>query len=396
MNSPILKFTASYLHDGTLFHRNKVLVTDQNGKILDLIPENEAGEDIKRYEGILCPGLINAHCHLELSHLISKIPEHTGLVDFILAVLQTRDEIGIDTILQFAEKADQLMYKQGIVAVGDISNKTDTANIKQKSQLYYHSFVEAIGFAEERAIASMHHAQEICNKFIQNGSATSIVPHAPYSVSGKLFDLINEFGEKAIISVHNQESAEEDKLYRGEKSDFHRLYQALKMNYSSFKPSGQSSLKSWLSHFQKQQTILLVHNTFTEEEDIAFAKTSAHTVYWCLCPNANLYIENTLPPVNLLRKEKVKIVVGTDSLASNHQLSVLEELKTLQFNFPELSTEELLQWTTLNGAHALHAEGQFGSFERGKQPGIVQINPISETKGTPVKLKKESMAHRIK
>lgn len=396
MNSPILKFTAPYLHDGHTLYRNKALVTDQYGKILDLIPLDEAGENIQWYSGILCPGFINAHCHLELSHLAGKIPEHTGLVNFILALLKLRPEAGIDTILQAAEKADQYMHENGIVAVGDISNKSETTSIKRKSRLYYHTFVEAIGFAEEQADSAMRQAQETYTMFLQQGEAASIVPHAPYSVSGKLLDLINHFGGEAIMSIHNQESPEENKLFEGKKSDFYRLYDTLKMNYRSFKPDGYTSLRSWLPHFNHDQTILVVHNTFTGEEDLAFAENSYGHLYWCLCPNANLFIENALTPAGSLKKANVKIVVGTDSLASNHQLSILEEIKTLQRYFPQLSTEELLQWCTINGAKALQIESCFGSLEKGKQPGIVQIDPISETEGNPVWLIRESRARRIK
>ena len=76
-------------------------------------------------------------------------------------------------------------------------------------------------------------------------------------------------------------------------------------------------------------------------------------LFWCLCPNSNIYIENKFPPVDLLIDEGCEIIIGTDSLASNKKLDILEELKTLQFHFPSLSIEDLVSWATINGAKAL-------------------------------------------
>jgi len=75
-----------------------------------------------------------------------------------------------------------------------------------------------------------------------------------------------------------------------------------------------------------------------------------------------------------LRKYRAHITIGTDSLASNHQLSVLAELKTIHQQFPTIPVLELLQWGTINGARALQLETTLGSFEAGKQPGVVVID----------------------
>jgi cytosine/adenosine deaminase-related metal-dependent hydrolase len=89
-----------------------------------------------------------------------------------------------------------------------------------------------------------------------------------------------------------------------------------------------------------------------------------------LCPNANLYIENQLPPVPLFQQEKLNICIGTDSLASNYNLSVLQEMITLQKNFQEITLTELVEWGCLNGARALGLENFLGSLEAGKKPGV--------------------------
>ncbi|MFY8004803.1 MAG: amidohydrolase family protein, partial [Chitinophagaceae bacterium] len=100
--------------------------------------------------------------------------------------------------------------------------------------------------------------------------------------------------------------------------------------------------------------------------------------HFCICANANLYIENCLPNIPLLHKSGIPMVIGTDSLASNHQLSIISELITLQNGFPELNTGLLLQWSTYNGAKALGIDSWAGSFEKGKKPGIVLLEGITQ------------------
>ena len=97
------------------------------------------------------------------------------------------------------------------------------------------------------------------------------------------------------------------------------------------------------------------------------------SVYFCLCPNANLYIGNGLPNVPLLRNSGYPLVLGTDSLASNSKLSIWEEIQTLRKAFVHLPLGDFLRWATYNGACALGLQDQLGSFEKGKKPGVIEI-----------------------
>lgn len=122
----------------------------------------------------------------------------------------------------------------------------------------------------------------------------------------------------------------------------------------------------------------MVHNVFTSEQDIQFSTSLFDqyeaSLYFCLCPKANLYISNRLPDIDMLRQYKVNIVLGTDSLASNDTLCIFEEIKTISKNFPSIKLTEMLRWATINGAKALKIDDQFGSFEIGKKPGVVLID----------------------
>src|SRR5690348_12281408 len=209
MNSGILKFTAREVHDGSRFCGQTAVITDRQGKILDMVPVQEAGEDIRVCGGLLCPGFVNAHCHLELSHMKDLIPEGTGLVDFLIAVMQCRGATP-ETISGAAAEADRQMGLNGIMATGDISNTTDSIVVKRKSALYYHTFVETIGFSVAGAAKRMDHSLRTLRRFREAGLSASVAPHAPYSVSPSLFDLINAHESQATITIHNQECAAED------------------------------------------------------------------------------------------------------------------------------------------------------------------------------------------
>jgi len=383
------KFNADNLFDGYKLHNNsKVLVTDKDGKTLDIIAIEEAGDEVEKYEGILSPGLINCHCHLELSHLKDVIPPHTGLIDFLCSVVTKR---GFDTaiIRQQIEKAELEMYNNGIVAVGDIGNTADTAFVKAKSKIYWQNFVEVLGFTDERARENIKHYKTVLNEFAstQRDSVqrSSLVPHAPYSISPKTFDLINKETKGKIISIHNQEHPAEDELYKTGGGDYLKLFKIFGIETSPFPVTGKSSLQSCLPHFNKQQTIFLIHNTYMPEEDILFAKEYATknklALVWCLCVNANLYIENKVPPAELFMKHDCPIVLGTDSYSSNWQLSIVKEIQSIHQYFPAIPLETILQWATINGAKALQWDKELGSFEKGKKAGVVLIsNDLNESK----------------
>ena len=151
------------------------------------------------------------------------------------------------------------------------------------------------------------------------------------------------------------------------------MYERTKVALDFFEPTGKTSLQSVLPVFKKAHHGILVHNSFTSAEDIQAVHGNMNNAFWCLCPNANQYIEQTMPPIELLRNNNATIVVGTDSYASNWSLNILDELKTIQLHHAAIPLAEMLQWATINGARALQMDKHLGSFDKGKKPGVVLI-----------------------
>ena len=182
-------------------------------------------------------------------------------------------------------------------------------------------------------------------------------------------ELINDLPNNQTISIHNQESAAENIFMQTAIGDFTRLYEKFGIDISHFKAGFDSSLAAYIHLFQSKK-MGLVHNTFMSPADLALAKNSVNEIYYVICANANLFIENKLPDIAFLQAAGANICLGTDSLASNHSLSILSEINTIRTAYPQIPLAELLQWATLNGAAFLGIEEQFGAFKIGSKPGI--------------------------
>jgi len=358
--------------------KNGVVTVDDDGTVISVanIPSPDTkSSDVQHLKGIICPGFVNTHCHLELSHLKKKISSHGGLIDFIKNIQSVR-AADASVITDAAVKADQEMYDNGIVAVGDICNSNVTIPIKKQSKIYYHSFVEAFGFQPGRAEEVFNNALALLNEF--KPAPSSITPHSPYSVSKELFRLIKKYSEtgRNLLSIHSQESDEENKFFRYRLGGFLDLYAHFGMDITFFKSQARNSVQSMIPLLTNKQEILLVHNTCTNLKDIYFIKRFDRKVHFCFCPGANLYIENKLPKVELFVDQGFNVTLGTDSLASNTKLCILNEMRILQEKFPSLSTERLIQWATINGAKFLGIDDDKGTIEPGKTPGLNLITGL--------------------
>ncbi|HVS94425.1 MAG TPA: amidohydrolase family protein [Mucilaginibacter sp.] len=365
--------------------KNGIVTVDDDGKIVAVTDSQVAASQygpVETLQGVICPGFINTHCHLELSHLKDKIPAKTGLISFIKDVQQSREASDTE-ILEAAGRADREMYDNGIVAVGDICNSNISIAVKNVSKLYYHSFVETFSFQPDKAQQAFDKALALLNEFKPRPG--SITPHAPYSVSKELFRLIKRYCETGdnLVSMHNQESDEENKFFRYRLGGFIDLYKHFGIDISYFKSQARNSLQSVIPLLTDKQDILLVHNTCTNLKDIYFIKRFDRRIHFCFCPGANLYIENKLPKIELFVDQGFNITLGTDSLASNTKLCILNEMRLIQEKFPAINTRTLLEWATVNGARFLGIADEKGTIEAGKTPGLNLLTGLDGLRITP-------------
>jgi aminodeoxyfutalosine deaminase len=333
---------------------------------------------IKKEIGIICPGFVNTHCHLELSYLKNQISEKAGMADFISQVVNKRNTFTQEQIQASIQQADEDMWQQGIVAVGDIANNDNSFASKQQSKIKYHTFIELFDLHPSKANETMERAL----KLLPQAGRASLVPHAPYTVSPKLFEMLATHAKQndLPICIHNQESQAENDFFKTNTGAIFEAFTKMNMDMSVFPKTGKTSLQRIFAQLPTTNNLQLVHNTYTTTEDFAFIKTETTNpkqhLYFCTCPNANLYIENKLPDYNLWITHKATITIGTDSLASNWSLSVLDELKVIAQRFPNISLHTMLTWATKNGAEFL-GFADLGTLQKGKKPGL---NLLQNTK----------------
>jgi aminodeoxyfutalosine deaminase len=376
--------------------KNGIIILDDSNRIIDLVnpgSDNIEIAGVEYFNGILVPGFINTHCHLELSYLRNKITQIQDLPDFIFQFLKHRN---VDKSFDFFKIAEDEMKANGIVAVGDISNTQDTFALKAESNLKYYTFIEIYTFEDNLVDNVFNKGKDLYDCYLASfpniGSkpSVSIVPHAPYSVSEKLFKMISleNQDKQGIISIHNQENESENELYRNKTGRLIELFKSAGSNFDSFIPSGLTSMRTYLKHFSKEIQILLVHNIYTSETDADWLVANYPKTYMAICPYSNIFIEKKIADLVMLDKKGIKLTIGTDSLASNKELSILSELKLIHQNFPSLKFETILKWATLNGAEALGFDSEIGSFTIGKKPGI---NLVQNFDFTNMRLKENSI-----
>lgn len=390
------KISANYIFPGTSPPlKNGIIVLDDSGEIMEVQDTGGKLREISRlefYNGIIVPGFVNAHCHLELSHLKKLIPKHTGLADFIFQVTGHRNH-SQESICSAMKEGEDEMLRNGIVAVGDISNTGDSFAIKADRNLFYHTFIEVFGLKPANAADIIANAKNLSGLLQEKYALpSSIVPHAPYSVSQVLLKKIASLENNVPLSIHNQETADEKDLFWNGKGTLYETLSKLVPDFQNLRPRATGSLEFILKNIENVNKLLLVHNTFTTAPDLEQSEHHKVEKYWVLCPNANLYIENVLPDISLLRLKDQKIALGTDSLASNEQLSILEEMKTIADHYPEVPLEELILWGTTNGAEALNISDKYGKIEAGKRPGL---NLIYDLDLTGLKLTDGSMVRKL-
>ena len=363
--------SANSIFNGINFlSQEMALVIDDFGVLKDIVKKTEIqGSEIEHYDGIIAPGFVNAHCHLELSHLFSQIDPKTGLIEFLKQVIAKRNNFNKKEQEDAAIEADFKMWESGIVAVGDISNIDTTFKTKTSSKIYYHTFIELIGLNPLHSETIFEKGLSLLKELENYNLIGSLAAHAPFSSSKLLINKIANYNSSnnLAFSIHNQESEEETKFFAGRPSGINDLFDYLNIDINWFKPPKTSSLLSYLDVIPNKKS-LLVHNTFCKEEDIIASKHKF--INWCFCPGANLFIENTLPNYDLFLNHNQNWCIGTDSLASNQKLDMCFEASILLSKSPSISIESILKALTYNGAKALGIEDKFGKLIIGKNTGL--------------------------
>lgn len=375
--------TASYLY--TLeaedpIRNGFVEYDDEDGRILNVgicSPSEVVAS------GAIVPGFVNAHCHVELSHLHGKFVKGTGMAGFIDQINALRDWAGREAKQKLVKEWMDRMWERGVSAMADISNDDSSFEVKASHPMYTRTFLEVFGSEPEMCEGVMNEVTQLKEVADAHGIDAAPTPHSCYTMSPQLLSASAAAGlESGFLSYHSQESQEEEDLIA---EGCGAMYENRKRAGMSTPPvTGESSLKYFIDRLAAvkpapyEEHVLLVHNVCLQQSDIDAAKAVMVNPYFAICPLSNIFIHNALPPVELMRKNGLSIALGTDSLSSNDDLDIVKELVCLHGAFPDVPMGEMLVWACLNGARFLKKDALIGSIAVGKMPGLVRISDVDE------------------
>ncbi len=351
-----------------------ILLLDNDNTIIDIIDTGGKLEEIANlefYNGILIPGFVNCHAHLDLSWTRNSISMHTGLPGFIERMVSVRRNMQ-PNIQKTASVANFEMFSNGISLVGDICTSSELFEIKSEGPIEYVNFIEVLDLGNSPK-EIFDRAVKLLNESESYGISAHLSPHSPYTVSSGLFRMLKTSKLCQVYSIHNQESADENRWFRGEENPLKDMFTRFQFDSDPDHVNGISSIQTISDYIPENSAALLIHNLATSPEDIEFVEKIAGQIYWGFCPNSNLYISNRLPDFELFRSKNCKIALGTDSLGSNSSLSIWDEILTIHSFYPSIPLEELIKWGTINGAQAMKMDAVYGSFEKGKKPGVILL-----------------------
>lgn len=347
--------------------RNAIVSWSSDGRVAGVeVPGRlDACAEVEFYNGILIPDLVDAHCHLELSHLEGAIPPGGGFTAFARSMGNVRGVKSPEERLQAAAEADRRLWRQGVGGVGDICNGDSTFALKAGSEVEYRNFLELFGLG----VVSAQGMEALAQRAGAYGLSCSVTPHSTYSLQEEAFRAAVAWGD-GPLSVHFMESPAERELFEG-RGELAAWY-AQRGTAVDFAAYGSPAARI-VASVPADRDVLLVHACCVTEEDVERIEDHfSGRATWVLCPGSNRYISRLSPPVEMLRRKGVRIAVGTDSLASNTMLDMVSELRALG----AVPLEELLGWATENGARALGMEHRLGGFEPGARSGAVLLSGL--------------------
>ncbi|MDI3526336.1 MAG: aminodeoxyfutalosine deaminase [Tenuifilum sp.] len=391
------RFAANYIFPITSAPiKNGVIEVDDNGQITNIFEQGGNFQEIHStqfFNGVIVPGFVNAHCHLELSHLKGMKPNKPGIAGFIEAVT-TQRKVSDEFIHKCIEDSLKEAYQVGTSAIGDICNTTDTLPHKLESKIEFFNFVELFGIDPAVAQNTFENGIRVLNQFKKHfPKQSSLTPHSTYSLSKPLWNHIHNHLKSEEIkraSIHYGESKAEYEFLESGSGPLYNRYKGSKINFEV--PNNLTPAQIVINNIPPHVKLLLIHNTFSQADEIKLLSEQYSNLTLVTCPESNQIIEKTLPELSKFKDLKVNIAIGTDSLASATSLSMLNQINIILDNFNDIDFETALSWATINGAKALGFNSKLGSIEKGKSPGLVLITNFDFKNMKPTK---DSIAQRL-
>ncbi len=340
-------------------------------------------------DGVLMPGLFNAHLHLELSALKGKIPFKDGFRSWVRQLLNQRENTGEKILREKAEEALKKMMDSGTLFGAEISTLGITEDIVKNSFLKGIWFKELLGSADsinfsllENFLSSSESGdsetlsasnQEDVSEDVSKDFYLSIAGHAPHTSSPLLLKKIKKILtlKKQVFSIHCAESNDESEFLKQAKGPWADFLKERNIDFSSWPIPAASPVEYLFKLGLLDSLTILVHLLNMNEKDFEIISDSG--VKPVLCPRSNMNLHGKLPDIPKFLKMCLKPALGTDSPASCDSLSIFDEMAFVAEHFPNIAPGDIIEMATINGAYALGMEKIAGSLEKGKIADFIYL-----------------------
>jgi len=360
------------------------------GHYHEILSRFSPADEIDLTDCLLLPGLINAHTHLELSYLKGKgeIPYRNNFIQWVDSLRQLRSQFNDGTFKRIMNDACRESVQGGVTTVGDISYEHRAWHYLSSLPLRKTCFAEVFGMTGDLDTPGEYLRRCITQTHTGELLRLGLSPHAPYSAGSAVYKLSAELaaenssdGSPISLTTHLAETAEESVfLLEGTGPWLDYLKRINKWDGSFICPK-QSPVNYFLSLDLADQPFLLAHvNYITDDELTALARTE-HSV--AFCPRSHHFFNRPAHSFRSMLEAGVNVCLGTDSLASNDSLSILDEMRFLHEQYPDFSVETLLKMGTINGAAALGWQDKIGRLTVGMEADLTAV-PLTGDKGNPL------------
>lgn len=368
----IITMTGPAVKDGgVLLDGEKIL---EVGKLAS-VTEAHPGIGVEFFPGALIPALVNAHMHLELSHLPKSSPlsPEKHFVDWVEELLAKRmsslftvEEVQTAALLEIEQQ-----FESGVVFIGDIGN----ASVSEHS--IGNNAIPEIYYMEEMLGSSADAVLDALQKLQEKSPVVHLTAHAPYSTRPELIKKIKERCDQNghIFSIHTAEVGEERDFISSDSGIFHDFL-IKRGSWSDDFFSSARRASTTVEYLDKLGVLnnktLLVHCVHVSLSDIKRIKHSGAQI--CVCPCSNSFLHAGRAPIEEMLMSDIIPAIGTDSWASNHILDMWEEIRLVHQNYPSIKPTDILKMATTAGARAFGKDHMYGEISPGKSSCFLHVN----------------------
>lgn len=364
------------------------IVTIVGSRILT-VGENSSGRPPRDLGNVaLLPGFVNAHTHLEFSLLEKPLCEPgVAFSEWIACVVEHRRTqnkklmVETDGFQRFRRRAAETglheVQSSGTAAIGEIATPGWPRECFPAHGLHVTVFLELLGLATDAEDRLLAMAQSFVSEVQDIGSRLKpgLSPHAPYTASPRLVEKACEISaaERIPVAMHLAESREELELLVSHRGGLVETLDKLKAWHPEAVPQGRRPL-DYLETLALAHRALVIHGNYLAPDEMDFLARCRDRMSVVYCPRTHAYFRHEPYPLEAMLAAGVYVAVGTDSLASNPDLSLLAELREIARLHPTISPESILRMGTAGGAEALGISREMGTIAPGKRSLLTVID----------------------